>query len=96
MLLWKSIFLFLIVFGMVFFPCEVGQQITDTFNDINDKFEQLDWYLLPIEVQRMLPTILVGLQKPIVLGCFGIVSGSRDQFKKVIKQINSDVASIIK
>lgn len=34
----------------------------------------------------MLPTILIGVQRPIV-GCFGIAEASRDQFKKV-KQIS--------
>lgn len=71
---------------MVFFPCEVGQRLTNTLNEIDYEFEQLDWYLFPFEVQRVLPTILSGVQKPIVLGCFGTVSGSRDQFKKVISQ----------
>lgn len=73
---------------MVFFPCEIGGRMTDAFEKVDNKFEELKWYLFPREIQRMLPTLLIGLQKPAVFGCFGIVYGSREQFNKVIKQPN--------
>lgn len=83
-MLWQSIFLFFGMFGTVFVVCEIGHQLTLlAFENIDYDFEQLDWYLFPIEVQRMLPSILIGVQKPIFVGCFGIVEASRDQFQKV-------------
>lgn len=43
--LWKAIFLFFLVFGLIFVSCEVGQRLTDTFDEIDYQLEQLDWYL---------------------------------------------------
>lgn len=83
MLLWKSIIFTFFVLGLAFFSCDFGQRLTNKFDGIIYDFGQLDWYLFPIEILRMLPTILVGVQEPIVIECFGIISGSRDQFKKV-------------
>lgn len=80
---WKSSALFFCVFGLVFLSCEIGQRLTDTFDEIYRKFKKSAWYLFPIEVQRMLPTILIGVQETIVFDCFGILDISREQFKKV-------------
>lgn len=75
---------------MVFLPCELGQRLTTTCEQVDYDFEQLAWYLFPMEVQRILPTILIGLQEPVLLRCFGIVDGSREQFKKVSKPIDAN------
>lgn len=69
---------------MILLPCELGQRSTEVFLEIDRKFERLHWYLFPIEVQRIIPTISCAMQKPFIIGCFGIVELSRDQFKKVI------------
>lgn len=82
--LWKSSLLFSLVFCLVLSSCEIGQRLTNAFGEVSYKFEQLDLYLLPAEIQRILPTILIGVQKPIVFECFGIVDGSREQFKRVM------------
>lgn len=82
-MLWKSSFLFFLVFVMVFVSCEMGQQLTNIFEDIAIKFEQLNWYSYPMEFQRVLPTILIGAQELIIITCFGIFDGSREQLKRV-------------
>lgn len=69
--------------GFVFVACEIGQRLTDAIYEIVFEFDQLNWYLFPIEIRRMLPTIMMNTQKPIAMGCFGIAVGSRDQFKQV-------------
>lgn len=71
---------------MVFFFAfvELGQRITNAFDDIDETIGQFDWYLFPIGVQKMLPTILIHAQKPVTLDCFGKISCLRESFKKVI------------
>lgn len=81
--LWNSIFLGIGVLGTSIFVCEAGQRLTDKFDEISYKFKQLNWYLYPIAIQQMLPTILIGVQKPIFIECYGIFDCSREQFKKV-------------
>lgn len=82
-ILWKSIFYLGSVVGLIFFSCEVGQQITNLFEEIADRFDLLSWYLFPIKVQRLLPTVTINMNETIVVGCFGMLNGSRDQLKKV-------------
>lgn len=45
--------------------------------------EELDWYRLSHEIQKFLPTILIGAQQPVYLNGFGGIESSRIQFKKV-------------
>lgn len=76
-------------FGTMFMYCELGQYLTTEFIEINDTFEQIDWYVYPIEIQRLLTTILIHLQEPVELFYFGCNSCSRESMKKV-----SDVVRI--
>ena len=70
-------------FGVVLIICELGQRLTNAFEEICDTIENFDWYLFPLEIQQILPILLVGTQEPVVLECFGSISGTRDTFKKV-------------
>lgn len=87
-MLWYSIFLGFLVLTFLLAACETGQLYTDKFMDISDQFEQLKWYLLTVDTQRILPTILIGLHQPFVFECYGIVACSREQFKKVNSEIH--------
>ena len=70
-------------FMTVFFASEIGQRLTDGFADIANKIYKIDWYLLPMEIQRMLPTIMINTQQPTFIECFGSLTCSRDTYKKV-------------
>lgn len=69
--------------GLAFFTCELGQQLTNALNKINDEFKQLNWYFYIIKIQRILLIILNNVQEPIVIQSLGVVCSSREQFKKV-------------
>lgn len=70
-------------FGVVFVTCDLGQRLTDAFDEICDDIVALKWNRFPLQIQRLLPTILIGTQSPVVLDCFGSISVLRDTFKKV-------------
>lgn len=70
-------------FMMVLFASEIGQRFSNTFEKIDDKINEFDWYLLPMEVQRILPIIMINTQRPTFITCFGSSTCSRDTFKKV-------------
>lgn len=70
-------------FGMVYFACELGQRLSIAYDDVENKVSKLDWYLLPMETQRMLPTLMCNTQKPFKVVCFGGISCERDTFKTV-------------
>lgn len=67
----------------VFISCELGQRMSDSFDKINFTIDQLDWYLFPIKIQRMLPMIIEIAQEPVELECFGSIACIREVFKNV-------------
>lgn len=69
--------------ALVFVCCELGQRMSDAFDGINFTIEQLDWYLIPVEVQQMLPMIITITQQPVELKCFGNIVCGREVLKNV-------------
>lgn len=72
-----------ISFGITYIICEIGQQITNAFEEIEDVIGQIDWYLFPIEFKRMFPMFVNAAQQPMEIACFGSVPCSRGTYKKV-------------
>lgn len=70
-------------FGLVYIICEIGENFCDSFNRISNVINQFKWYLLPVDVQQMLPIIILMAQHPVFLICFGSISCLREAFKKV-------------
>lgn len=87
-LLWKIVVCETGIIITLYLPCEIGQRLTNAFNEITDQFERLHWNLFPIGIQRLLPTIIINTHVPIVINCFGVFDGSREQFKKVSPEID--------
>lgn len=76
------------IINLIFAVCELGQRISNAYGEIEDRIWQLDWYLLPIEIKRMLPTIILYAQRPSVIDFFGSMFCCREQFKKVSHMIS--------
>lgn len=70
-------------FGSVFIVCEVGEQLKNVFVQIDDSFEQIKWYLFPLDAQQVLPLIMSNTQQEVTVECFGSFSCARETFKKV-------------
>lgn len=66
-----------------FICCEVGKRITNAFYELSNVIDQLDWYLLPIEMRKVLLMIMIDAAKPVQLIGFGRISSTRETFKKV-------------
>lgn len=69
--------------ALTFATCEIGQRLQSTFTEIEDTVYQLQWYLYPIQIQRMLIPITIYTQQTVVIQFFGSIACSREQFKKV-------------
>lgn len=82
-MLGESIFLGLCTIVLVFFTNEIGQRCSDALGKTNDVANQLNFYLFPKKVQRILPLLLLDMQQPVVIKFFGSADCSREQFKKV-------------
>lgn len=68
----------------VFISCELSQRVSNSFSEISDLLDQLQWYRFPTGVQRILPMASMFVQESVALECFGSFSCCRDAFKKVI------------
>lgn len=69
--------------NMLLLFCEFGEQMSERFEEIYDLSCRMDWYLFPTDVQRMMPMILMGTQKPVVINGYGNVACTRLTFKTV-------------
>lgn len=70
-------------YGVLFVSCEIGHQLSSAFDECSDMIDQLNWYLFPAEIQRMLPIITNFAQQPIVFYCFGSTACTRETYKRV-------------
>lgn len=71
-------------FGPIFLLCELGERLTDRFNQIENEIFQCNWYTYPMDIQRMLPIIISETQALFVLSGLGNIQCSREAFKNVI------------
>lgn len=63
--------------------CEMGERVCGMFSAVDETMDEIDWYLYPIEVQRMLPAIMIVAQKSIYVEFFGSITASRETFQQV-------------
>lgn len=71
-------------FGTIFLLCELGERLTIAYDELECEIEQYEWYLFPIEIQRLLPLVVINAQQLVAMQCFGRISSNRDAFKKVL------------
>lgn len=67
----------------VFIVCELGERACELFGTVDEVMDEIDWYLYPIEIKRILPIIMIVTQKPIYIELFGSITASRETFKRV-------------
>lgn len=67
----------------IFFVCEFGQRLSGQFDMLDAAFCQCKWYLLSIELQRMLVIVMSITQQPVILQGYGNIQCTRGSFKQV-------------
>lgn len=72
-------------FMVIFFVCEFGHRVSDSFEETNNAIGELKWYLFPTDTWKLLPIVVAGAHKPVVFTVFGSVSCSRMDFQTVRK-----------
>lgn len=77
-------------FVLIFLFSELGERLTNQFNEINKEILDYDWYAFPISIQKLIPTILTGTQDPVVIRGYGNINCTRDTFKQVNPSINQN------
>lgn len=76
-------------FGQMFVLCDMGENLTNHFGHISDAIYCADWYMFPKDVQRIMPTVIMAAQRPVILQGFANLKCTRSAFKKVNFKIYS-------
>ena len=68
----------------ILFPmCELSGRLSSQFDEIYYLINRFDWYLLPLEIQRILPFVIANAQQSVDFPCFGSFACNRELFKTV-------------
>lgn len=70
-------------FVQMFIFCNLGENMTTRFSQIDNLIYCCDWYTFPYEIQRILPTVMMSAQQPIIFQGFANLKCTREAFKKV-------------
>lgn len=76
---WISMFPF-------FLFCHFGGKVTQQFEDIGDAVYQLEWYRLPLNMQKNFQVVIALAQKRIYMRGYGDTRTTHSVFKKVSKR----------
>ena len=70
-------------FALIACFCEFSHIMSEEFNRFNDELNKSEWYLIPIEMQRIYLIFLLDTQQLTVVCGFGNIFCTRDTFKSV-------------
>lgn len=70
-------------FMTLFFFCMFGEMAKNQFNRFDEKLWQCDWYIFPMDVQKLLVTFMSCTQRPAILRGFAQTECTRNAFKTV-------------
>lgn len=70
-------------FISVFVVCELSERLTIRCETFEDAFCRWQWYLFPIEMQKLLTIAIANAQQTLVIKGYGNVPCTRETFKTV-------------
>lgn len=70
-------------FTLIFVVCEFGDNVSYTFSKIDYEALRLDWYSLPVNLWKMVPSVILYAQRPVYIQVFGSTACNRLSFKNV-------------
>lgn len=72
------------VIFLLFISCELGQRVSNEFDEIDDGVSALNWYRFPKNIWRVIPLIMTDTQQAVRINCFGKnITCTREIFQKV-------------
>lgn len=72
------------VLFLLFVACELGERVSNEFDELDDEIYHFNWYKFPQNVCRTLPMIQMCTQQPVRINVFGKrITCTREIFQKV-------------
>lgn len=84
-----------IVFSSSFIYCFFGEKFITEFEKINSSIYGMSWHLLPVEMQKKIPTMMAMAQRPVHLKGFFSIQCSHLYYQNVSNEKNIDDFVII-
>lgn len=75
-------------FVLSFIYYEFGEKTSNGFSEFSDGICQINWHSFPIEIQRMMPTVMNVAHQPVLIRGFGILPYLRESSKIVCPDID--------
>lgn len=72
--------LFFWSFALFLISCEIGERAINECNKIEYEIYEFDWYTFPIEIRKILPTLILVAQEKCVVKLFGSNAVCRNTF----------------
>lgn len=79
-----SLVSFVIICLILFLYCFIGSSIAERFIKMETVAYGIDWFMLPVEIQKDLQFIMIIIQKGVYFRGFGIIHCSLETFTTVI------------
>lgn len=84
----RPLFLMIWSFVIEFHAWNLGEQVCTHFEAIHDTLLESEWYSLPIEIQKLLPVLMMTTQQPVSVSGFANTILAWETFRKVILKVN--------
>lgn len=78
-------------FVMIFAFCEMGELVSNQFNEFEMTLGQCKWYLFSLNLQRMCIIVLANAGQPTTVHGFGNIVCTRESMKKVILHVAAKI-----
>lgn len=79
----RAISCLVIVMNIPSVLCLTGDDVRAQFEMVNDLFDECGWYEFPLNTQKLLPMMLIMIQKPVYIQGYMNTRCTRDAFKTV-------------
>lgn len=70
-------------FGQLVLICEMAEEISSAFGEIEDEMNEMDWHLFSIRTQKKMLFTLMNAQQPVKFTGFGNLPANRETMKRV-------------
>lgn len=70
-------------FAQIFLFCELGERLTEQFDEIDKEILNIEWYTFPTDVQKVILMVMNATKRPVMLCGIGSIRCTRMGFKDV-------------
>lgn len=82
-------------FALVYAFCEMGENVTNQFNEFEKELGQSDWYIFSMKLQRIYIIVLANAEQPKTVHGFGNIMCLREYMKKVFHNFKNNDKRIL-